>query len=109
MRAIESFEIEAGELNIMVSVVCFECFDGFSDMWEGTDKHQGGVTITNPEADRNSWNYFIPKQYTLADLAAAFARQGCENPSGEAYQSLQDQLVRDLHACDYGFSVCWRC
>lgn len=29
MRAIESFEIELGDLNIMVSVVCFECFDGF--------------------------------------------------------------------------------
>ena len=105
MRAIESFEIELGDLNIMVSVVCFECFDGFSDMWEGTDKHQGGVTITNPEADRNSWSYFIPKQYTLADLAADYAKQGRDNPSAAAYQALQDQLVRDLHACDYGFSV----
>lgn len=42
MREIEYFEIEAGDLNIMVSVVCFECFDCFSDIWEGTDKHQGG-------------------------------------------------------------------
>ena len=105
MRAIESFEIELGELSINVSVICFDCNDGFSDMWEGTDKHQGGVTITNLEADRNSWKYFIPKQYTLADLAAAFARQGCENPSEDAYQSMQEQLMRDLHACDYGFSV----
>lgn len=105
MRAIESFEVELGELSINVSVICFECFDGFSDMWEGTDKHQGGVTITNPEADRNSWNYFIPKQYTLADLAADYARQGRGNPSGEAYQSLQDQLMRDIHASDYGFEV----
>lgn len=105
MRAIESFEIEAGELNIMVSVVCFDCNDSFSDIWEGTDKHQGGVTITNPDADRNSWKYFIPKQYTLADLAADYAKQGRNNPSGGAYRSLQDQLVRDSHACDYGFSV----
>lgn len=105
MRAIESFEIELGELSINVSVICFECFDGFSDMWEGTDKHQGGVTITNPEADRNSYNYFIPKQCTLAELAAAYAKQGCNDPSGEAYQSMQEQLMRDLHACDYGFSV----
>jgi len=89
----------------MVSVICFGCNDGFSDMWEGTDKHQGGVTITNPEADRNTWKYFIPKQYTLADLAADYAKQGRDNPSGEAYQSLQEQLMRDLHACDYGFSV----
>ena len=32
MRAIESFDIEAGELSINVSVICFECFDGFSDI-----------------------------------------------------------------------------
>lgn len=105
MRAIESFEIEAGALSINVSVICFECNDGFSDMWAGTDKHQGGVTITNPEADRNSWKYFIPKQYTLADLAADYAKQGRENPSAAAYQSLQDQLVRDISASDYGFKV----
>lgn len=105
MRAIESFEIESGELSINVSVICFECFDGFSDMWEGTDKHQGGVTITNPEADRNSWNYFIPKQYTLADLAADYAKQGRDNPSAAAYQSLQNQLERDISASDYGFKV----
>lgn len=105
MRAIESFEIESGELSINVSVICFECFDGFSDMWDGTDKHQGGVTIANPDEDRNSWKYFIPKQYTLADLAADYARQGRGNPSGEAYQSMQDQLMRDISASDYGFSV----
>lgn len=105
MQAIESFEIELGELSINVSVICFECFDCFSDQWEGTDKHQGGVTITNLEADRNSWKYFIPKQYTLADLAADYARQGRDNPSGAAYQALQDQLMRDIHACDYGFRV----
>ena len=105
MRAIESFEIDLGDLNIMVSVICFDCSVGFSDMWEGSDKHQGGVTITNPDADRNSWRFFMPKQYTLADLAADYAKQGRDNPSGEAYQSLQDQLVRDIHACDCGFSV----
>lgn len=105
MRAFESFEIEVGDLNIMVSVVCFECFDCFSDMWEGTDKHQGGVTITNPEADRNSWKYFIPKQCTLSELAAAYAKQGRDNPSAAAYQSLQNQLERDISASDYGFKV----
>ena len=105
MSIIESFKIESGELNITVSVICFDCNDGFSDQWEGTDKHQGGVTITNLEAGRNSWKYFIPKQYTLADLAADYAKQGRDNPSGAAYQSLQDELMRDIHACDYGFSV----
>ena len=105
MRAIESFEIESGELSINVSVICFDCNDGFSDQWEGTDEHQGGVTIANPDADRNGWKYFIPKQCTLAELAADYARQGRESPSAEAYQSMQEQLMRDLHACDYGFSV----
>lgn len=105
MRAIESFEIESGELNITVSVICFDCNDGFSDMWEGTDKHQGGVTITNPDADRNGWKYFIPKQCTLSELAAAYAKQGRDNPSAAAYQSLQEQLQRDINACDYGFKV----
>ena len=105
MRAIESFEIESGELSINVSVICFECNDGFFFFFEGTDKHQGGVTIANPEADRNSWKYFIPKQITLSELAADYAKQGRANPSGEAYQALQDQLMRDIHASDYGFSV----
>lgn len=105
MRAIESFEIESGELSVNVSVICFECFDCFSVMWEGTDKHQGGVTIANHEADRNSWKYFIPRQVSLSELAAAYAKQGRDNPSGEAYQTLQDQLMRDIHACDYGFNV----
>ena len=105
MRAIESFEIESGELNITVSVICFDCNDGFSDQWEGTDKHQGGVTIANPEADRNSYKYFIPKQCTLAELAASYAKQGRDNPSAAAYQSLQNQLERDISASDYGFNV----
>lgn len=105
MRAIEKFEIESGELTINVSVICYECFDGFADQWDGTDKHHGGVTIANPEADRNSWKYFIPKQCTLSELAAAYAKQGRGNPSGEAYQSLRDQLHRDIHACDCGFMV----
>ena len=105
MNIIESFEIESGELNITVSVICYECFDSFSDHWEGTDIHQGGVTIANPDADRNSWKYFIPKQCTLSELAAAYAKQGRDNPSAAAYQSLQEQLVRDISASDYGFKV----
>ena len=105
MNIIESFEIESGALKIEVSVICFECNDGFSDQWEGTDQHQGGVTITNPDAGRNSWKYFIPKQCSLAELAASYAKQGRENPSAAAYQSMQEQLERDLHACDYGFEV----
>lgn len=100
-----SFVIESGDLTINVSVICFDCNDGFSDQWEGTDKHQGGVTIKNPNADRNSYKYFIPKQCTLAELASSYAARGDGNPSGAAYQSLQDQLERDIEALDYGFEV----
>ena len=103
MNIIESFEIESGELNITVSVICFDCNDGFSDQWEGTDTHQGGVTIKNPNAGRNSWKYFIPQQCSLAELAASYAKQGRDNPSGAAYQSMQEQLMRDITASDYGF------
>ena len=105
MATIENFEIESGALKIEVSVICFDCNDGFSDRWEGTDQHQGGVTIKNPEADRNSYKYFIPKQCTLAELAASYAKQGRDNPSAAAYQSLQNQLERDISASDYGFKV----
>ena len=105
MNTIDTFEIESGALKIEVSVICFDCFDGFADQWKGTDKHQGGVTIKNPNADRNGWKYVIPKQCTLAELASAYAKHGRDNPSAAAYQSLQDQLVRDIHACDYGFEV----
>lgn len=105
MSIIDTFKIESGELTINVSVVCYECFDGFADQWEGTDKHQGGVTIKNPNADRNSWKYFIPQQTSLSGLASDYAKQGRENPSFEAYQSLQNQLERDITASDYGFRV----
>lgn len=71
----------------------------------GHRQTSGRVTITNLEADRNSWKYFIPKQYTLADLAADYAKQGRENPSAAAYQSMQEQLMRDINASDYGFKV----
>ena len=105
MDIIETFEIESGALKIEVSVVCYGCFDGFEDQWKGTDKHQGGVTIKNPDAGRNSWKYYIPKQTSLPELAAAYAKQGRENLSSAAYQSLQEQLVRDISASDYGFKV----
>lgn len=42
------FTIEAQSAEIHVSVISFDSFDAFDEMWEGTDKHQGGVTIKNP-------------------------------------------------------------
>ena len=97
------FTIESQSAEINVSVISFDSFDAFDEMWEGTDEHQGGVTIKNPEATRGSWQYFIPQGTSLSELASAYAAQGIPNASAEAYTALQYQLERDLCACDYGF------
>ena len=97
------FTIESQSAEIHVSVIPSDSFDTFNEMWEGTDKHQGGVTIKNPEATQSSWKYFVPRQTSLSELASAYAAQGIHNASAEAYTALQGQLERDLCACDYGF------
>lgn len=97
------FTIESQSVEINVSITSFDRCYAFDDMWEGTDKHQGGVTVKNPEATRDSWQYFIPVQTSLSELASAYAAQGIHNASAEAYTALQGQLERDLCACDYGF------
>lgn len=97
------FTIETQSADIHVSVISFDSFDAFDEMWEDTDKHQGGVTIKNPEATLGSWQYFVPRQTSLSELASAYAAQGIHNASAEAYTTLQGQLKRDLYACDYGF------
>ena len=97
------FTIESQSAEIHVSVISLDSFDAFDEMWEGTDEHQGGVTIKNPEATRSSWQYFIPRETSLSELASAYAAQGIHNASAEAYTALQYQLERDLCACDYSF------
>ena len=97
------FTIESQSAEIHVSIVSFNSFDDFDEMWEGTDEHQGGVTIKNPKATRDSWQYFVPRQTSLSELASAYAAQGIPNASAEAYTALQYQLERDLCACDYSF------
>ena len=97
------FTIESQSAEIHVSVISCDSFDAFDEMWAGTDEHQGGLTIKNPEATRGSWSYFIPRQTRLSELASAYAAQGIPNASAEAYTALQYQLKRDLCACDYSF------
>lgn len=101
---ITSFSFVRNAVNFNVDVVCYGSMD-IADQWELTDTHQGGVTIKNRHADRNSYAYAIPQQCTLAELSRDYASRGVENPSRQAYQSLQDQLMRDLDAGDYGFKV----
>ena len=97
------FTIETQSAEIHVSVISLDSFDAFDEMWEGTDKHQGGVTIKNLKATLSSWQYFVPRQTSLSELASAYAAQGIPNASAEAYTALQYQLERDLCACDYSF------
>lgn len=105
MDRIESFNFENNGVKFTVSVICYNECAIFGDLWKMTDDHQGGVTIANPEADRSSYKYGIPQQCTLAELASSYAKQGRENPSREAYESLQNELTRDINASDYGFQV----
>ncbi len=102
---IETFKFSRNNIDFTVSVVCAYTADGFADQWKMTDKHEGGVTIQNTEADRNSFKFGIPQQTSLAELASAYAEQGRDNPSREAYESLQRQLMRDIDANDYYFTV----
>lgn len=102
---IETFNFSRNNIDFTVNVVCAYTFDGFGDQWKMTDTHEGGVTITNPDADRNSFKYAIPQQVSLAELTKEYAAQGRENPSREAYDSLQRQLIRDINASDYYFTV----
>ena len=101
----ETFTFSKNNIDFTVNVMCAESNDGFADQWKLTDEHKGGVTIKNSDADRNSYKYAIPQQCSLAELTASFAAQGRENPSQEAYDSLQRQLKRDINASDYYFKV----
>lgn len=102
---IETFNFSRNNIDFTVNVVCAQCYDGFDDQWKMTDTHKGGVTISNPDADRNSFKYAIPQQVSLAELTADYAKAGRANPSQEAYDSLQRQLSRDINANDYYFTV----
>lgn len=102
---IETFNFSRNNIDFTVNVVCAYTFDQFGDQWKMTDTHEGGITITNPDADRNSFKYAIPQQVSLAELTSDYAKAGRANPSQEAYDSLQRQLSRDINANDYYFTV----
>lgn len=110
MSTITIFKTAKSGVEFTVSVVHYGAWDGFSDQWEMTDKHIGGVTVTNPEylgryASFGSRKFGIPQQCSLSELSAAYAKQGRQNSSVEAYASLQNQLLRDMNANEYGFAV----
>lgn len=105
MNTIESFSFSHGNIDFTVNVVCYDEFALFSDLWKMTDEHQGGITVQNPQAGRDSYKYGIPLQFSLAERIASLREAKVENPCATAYQQAQEALTRDLNASDYGFQV----
>lgn len=103
----ETFKITEAGIDFVFSVVNYESNDCFGDEWELTDDHQGGVTVKNPNYDRNSYKYAIPLQYSLVERAKDLMAKGvpATEASGLAYQNAVASLERDLDATDYGFTV----
>lgn len=98
----ENVKITKGDLVITFTAAGgLDGYAGFGDQWKMVDDHKGGVTIKNPNPYREAYPYAIPQQTTLAELASDFHKQGRDNPSREAYESLQAQLERDIEASDY--------
>lgn len=67
--------------------------NNFEDNWLAVGDHEGGVTVKSLDG-----NYYEPQNYSLSELASDYAKKGRDNPSFEAYQSLQKQLTRDINA-----------
>lgn len=59
------------------------------------DRHQGGVTV-QLHGDRHGSTHWVPEHYSIAQLAKDYAAQGRENPSRDAYASLQAECAADV-------------
>ena len=93
---------ETKNFQILIQVV--ETHTGsfwLQDLYTATDTHEAGTTIQVPDhlQARNCPKYYIG-QYTPAELARDYAKQGRENPSKEAYESLQNELGHYITADD---------
>lgn len=106
MKTIDAtFEVVKEKFSIIYEAVTWYEPSHALENWEFTDDHQGGVTIKNPNYQRNEFKYAIPLHYSLKQLSSDYARQGRENPPREAYTSLQEELQRDLEASEYYLSA----
>lgn len=96
-----------GAYSVTVSVQCCGGSHWFEDLYTVTDQHEAGTTIQiPPEYRRNNDRYkFVIGQYTPAELARDYAKQGRDNPPREAYRSLQDELRHYIEAGDYGYQI----
>ena len=102
MKTVDAtFEVVKEKFSIIYEAVnCYESSYNL-DYWKFTNDHQGGVTIKNPNYRYGAFKYAIPLHYSLKQLSSDYAKQGRENPSKEAYISLQRELERDLEASEY--------
>lgn len=105
MDIITKLTFDYNNIDFHVNVICLNEDLTFADNWRMTDKHEGGVTVQNLDADRNSYRYAVPLFTSIAEETNYCREQGSSNPSADAYASLQRMLRRDLNASDYCFSV----
>ena len=87
MKTVDAtFEVVKEKFTIIYEAVnCFEASHNL-DNWKFTDDHQGGVTIKNPNCQRNDFKYAIPLNYSLKQLSSDYAKQGRENRLTPAYR-----------------------
>ena len=106
MKTVDAtFEVVKEKFTIIYEA--FNCYEVSHNLynWEFTDDHQGGVTVKNPNWQRNEFKYAIPLYYSLKQLSSDYAKQGRANPSKEAYTNLQEELERDLEASEYSITA----
>lgn len=100
--------IQTAQFEVVIEVVDYhEPSHWLFDLFEPVDKHEGGVTVRTPvnAGDGRYYQWYRPTQYTLAELAQSYAKQGIDNPSREAYVSAQKELGWYCTATDCGFLV----
>ena len=80
-----------GSYEVWIDVVETNCGCNWLDeLYYRCERNEGGVTIRVPSQYGDG--YFQHHAYTPAELASEYAKQGRENPSKEAYKSMQDEL-----------------
>lgn len=61
-------------------------------IWEKADGHQAGQTVKDDDGQ-----FWTSCNYTPAELSRDYAKQGRENPSREAYESLRNELYHYIY------------
>lgn len=90
--------------NITLELRIVDFYEGsfwLNELYTPSDDHIAGTTIQVPDMlqTRHGYKYFIG-QYKPSELASDYSKQGRENPSKEAYESLQNELGHYITASD---------